>query len=322
MKTSTVRNPDRSSYIQLHEWQVGFCQNNHCAALVLAYFMSWHDWKLQNDKYYSRFNDIAEMHGDGRPHNENAYLFFTTEDLIDGCMGIYGKKAITEGIDLLVSLGVISVHKNPNPRYHFDKTKYFKFYPQACNNWIAENYPIEWDGEGNNTQVVDFNDRAKMADRKGENTLPSRKNGQPSGENSQAITDTTNYTTNKNKQINNPDDFTCFENKHSITHQTKPIVDLLIQKGMPADRLKSRDDLELLAKLIGQGATGSIISQAYDLSIKATAPRGGQFGVRYLAKAIQGLMSQVKKPRQSDSAEEYVYENDFKNAESWAGDLI
>src|SRR5579872_5061286 len=126
---SSIRQPENTRYIQIHEWQIKFCQNNHCAALLLAFFISWHDWKTQNDQYYRRANDIAEMHGDGRPHNQNAYLFFSMDELIEGCMGFYGKNAINEALQLLASLNVITIHKNPNPRYYFDKTKYFQFDP-------------------------------------------------------------------------------------------------------------------------------------------------------------------------------------------------
>ncbi|MEO8965575.1 MAG: hypothetical protein ABI370_12995, partial [Gammaproteobacteria bacterium] len=125
MNTSCIRHPENNRYIQLHEWQVTFCEGNHCAALLLAFLSAWHNWKLKNDHYYHRANDIAEMHGDGRPHNQNAYLFFSMDELIEGCMDFYGKKAVNAALDFLVSLSVISIHKNPNKRYHFDQTKYF-----------------------------------------------------------------------------------------------------------------------------------------------------------------------------------------------------
>ena len=321
MKTSCIRHPESTRYIQLHEWQVSFCQNNHCAALLLSYFTAWHDWKVRNDQYYRRTNDIAEMHGDGRPNNENAYLFFTTEELIDGCMGLYGKKAVTDGLDLLVSLGVISVHKNPNPRYHFDKTKYFQFYPQVCNRWIADNYAVDGDKPENDNQVVDYPDSAKMADREGENDLPSLKNDRPSGKSIRAITDTTNNTTNKKQSINARDDLSSIEKMQVNTQQQlESIVITLTEKGMPADRLKAKDDLMLLAKLMEQGATAAIISQAYDISAKATTGRGNQFGVRYVAKVVDDLLKKQKQ-RPAERAEP-VYQNDFRGGMSWMGDLV
>ena len=198
MNSSCIRHPENTRYIQLFDWQVAFCQGNHCAALLLAYFIAWHDWKCKHDQYYRRSNDIAEVHGDGRLHNENAYLFFSTEELIEGCMGLYGKKAVTDSIESLVKLAVISVHKNPNPRYYFDRTKYFKFYPNVCNAWIKENYAI---------QDVDSDDRAKTTDRKDKKEQLSRKSNRPLDENRQTITNTTNNTTNKNQSNNTHHDF-------------------------------------------------------------------------------------------------------------------
>ena len=321
MKTSCIRHPESTRYIQLHQWQVTFCQNSHCAALILSYFTAWHDWKIRNDQYYRRTNDIAEMHGDGRPNNENAYLFFTTEELIDGCMGLYGKKAITDGLDLLASLGVISVHKNPNPRYHFDKTKYFQFYPQVCNRWIAESYPIGDVKTEIDRQAIDSLDSTEMADRESENDLPSLKNDRPSGKSNRAITDTTNNTTNKKQTINARDDFSSFEELNPTAQkELELIVVSLTEKGMPADRLKAKDDLMLLAKLMEQGATAATLTQAYDIATKATTGRSNQFGVRYIAKVVDDLLKR-QKPHQVDQAEP-VYQNDFRGGLNWMGDLV
>lgn len=333
MKTSCIRNPEKNPYIVLHEWQVRFCQGNHCAALLLSYFSAWHDWKLRNDQYYRRSNDIAEMHGDGRPNNENAYLFFTTEELIDGCMGLYGKKAVCDGLELLVSLNVISVHKNPNPRYHFDKTKYFQFYPQVCNCWIAKNYPIDPVVEYERAQDIDFNDMPKMADREIKNARRSDENGRLSSENSQAITNTTNNTTNKNKSINACDD----HHQEKIQNQiTETVIDALVQAGFSRDRLNYLDAKDVIQRLIDIGANKEIFLSAYQLACSATQGKG--FGVNYLVKVVDSLLkksSSTQNDRRSSSAshqqsvqvsaEEYresEYRHHVEGIKSWAGDLI
>lgn len=301
----------------MHEWQKQFCQENHCAAFLLSFFSAWHDWKLKNDVFYQRVNDITEAHGDGRPHNENAYLFFTMEDFTDALMGLFGKKSISDALDLLVSLQVISVHKNPNPRYCFDKTKYFKFYPGVCNQWLQNKYSTDKSLQ-NDTQVIDNFHNAKMDDRSRKNGQPSSENGRPSRKNGQAITNNTNNTTNKNKLINAADDFPELEK----------IIDVLMKQGMPADRLKVGNDLELLAGLVKQGATVSMIIQAYDLSVKATALRGNHFGVRYLAKVIADLLQKKGSVITSNTNRiehdetEPAYKNDFSGGMSWMGDLV
>lgn len=331
MKTSCIRHPEKSRYIQLHAWQVEFCRGNHCAALLLSYFSTWHDWKLVNDQYYQRANTIAEMHGDGRPHNENAYLFFSTENLIDGCMGLYGKKAVTDALDLLVELRVITVHKNPNPRYHFDKTKYFQFYPNICNRWIASNCPIEGDDDENNTQPIDYSDSAKASNRTCENALPSAENSQPSRQSTRPITNTTNNTTNNNQSTNpTDDDFPDSQNKtrtDSESNVTALIVDTLIGKGMSPNKFYP-DCVAAIERMTTTGATLQHFVDAFDLAMHTT--KGGGFGVNYLIKAVEGLLARGKsasylpaqrgdrKAAVSNAAKsEPVYENDIKNGLSW-----
>jgi len=322
--TTSIRHPDKSPYITLHAWQVKFCKNNHCAALLLSYFSAWHDWKLRNDQYYRRSNDIAELHGDGRPNNENAYLFFATEELIDGCMGLYGKKAICDGLDLLVSLGVISVHKNPNPRYHFDKTRYFIFYSDVCNEWIEENYPLKAKQKKKAAQPIDSKEGAKTPDREDKKALPSRQNGRPSSESSRAITNTTNNTTNKNQSINVRDDFNDDFEKPESRKTIQPIVDALIEKGLPANKLYP-DSLQTIQRLQQAGVTLQLFKAAYDIAVHSTQERG--FGVNYLAKVAEGLLAKSKKrnsapskstsSQQKDNFHDTVYESDVRNARNW-----
>lgn len=191
MKSSCVQQPNNDRYIQVYEWQIAFCNQNHCAAFLLSNFIAWHDWKLNHDEYYLRANNIAELHGDGRPNNQNAYLFFTMGDLADGILNLYGKNAINTALQLLEDLKVISVHKNPNPRYHFDKTKYFMFYPEVCNEWIKTSLETK---ENQNQTVEDLNqsfDPLKEDDRSLESNRPSLKKGE-------AITYTTSNINNNN----------------------------------------------------------------------------------------------------------------------------
>jgi len=326
MKTSCIRHPESSRYIQPHDWHVAFCQGNHCAALLLAFFIAWHDWKLKNDQYYRRANDIAEMHGDGRPHSESAYLFFTVEELIEGILGFYGKKAVNEALEFLRSIGVISINQNPNPRYHFDKTKYFIFFPDVCREWIAKNYPLKTNKDKKIAQPLDSKEGAKMPDREDEKALPSRQNGRPSGESSRAITNTTNNTTNKNQSINVRDDFNDdFEKPEEESRETiQPIVDALIEKGLPSNKLYP-DTLQTIHRLHQAGVTLQIFKAAYDIAVGSTQERG--FGVNYLAKVAEGLLAKSKKrnsipskspPHQKkDNFHDTIYESDIRNARNW-----
>ena len=326
--TSCLRHPESSHYIQLHKWQKDFCQGNHCAAFLLSFFSCWHDWKILNDDYYQRYNNIAEAHGDGRPHIENAYLFFTMDDFVDGLMGLFGKKSISEGLKLLESLGVITLHKNPNPRYCFDKTKYFRFYPEICNQWLYDGrslYQKKKNKKGNSTQVIDNYDNAEMDNRSCKNARPSSENGRPSRKNGQAITDNTNNTTNNNQSTNAREEISS--NQQENVHQQdeiKPIVTALMKKGMSEKRFYP-EAIEELHRLYQSGVTVEVFTEAYDLSFRAT--QGREFGVPYLVKVVRDILHK-KRPAYSkdppcqskDYFSDTVYESDIRNALKWMKD--
>lgn len=311
--TSSIRHPEKCRFISLYKWQVEFCQGNHCAALLLSFFSVWHDWKLTHDIYYRRVNDIAEMHGDSRSENQNAYLFFSTDDLIEGCINLYGKKAIVDAVDHLACLGVISIHKNPNPRYHFDKTKYFKFYPEICNKWLAESYS-KLPARRENI------DSPKTPYAISKNILPTR-------ENNRAITNNTNKFTNKLIK----EDGNIFDNmsdyKTKVSGDIQKLADALISAGMPESRLISSDDIETLKSILKTGAPIGLILDAYSDAVRATRKRKSSFGTRYLAKAVISKltakkMNIIQNQDESYNYSEPHYRNDLENARSFAADVL
>lgn len=306
MKTSCITAPAKDPYIQLNRWHVNFCEGNHCAALLLSFLIAWHDWKLNHDHYYRRVNDIAEMHGDDRPHSEHAYLFFSTEELIDGCMGIYGKKAILAGLEWLSERGVISIHKNPNPRYHFDKTKYFQIHPDVCNQWIADQQRTITKKHQTHApdidQVIDSTDRALMPDREGENALPCGEKAPPSRQNARYIkNNTTNKTTNNLQSINAREED---EIDVALQDQTlSPFVNALLTMGMPRSKFYP-DSLLRFAKLQQRGLTLETLEHAYAMAERVTQQKG--FGLNYLCDVVDDLLAKNQRSYQSNHSKNTV----------------
>ena len=321
--SSCISHPQGSRFIQIHAWQIQFCRENHCAALILSFFSNWHDWKIKNDQYYSKFNDIAELHGDGRPHNQNAYLFFTMEDLIQGCLGFYGKNAINEALQLLCSLEVISIHKNPNPRYHFDKTKYFQFYPSVCNQWIVKNYPAKDSYTNKSTQVLESSGASKQANRASENKQSSDEIGQPTFEIGKAITNTTSNTTENNNQSININKISE-DPKQSMDGEVRLIIEKLIQQGLSTKHLKYPDTIKTMQRLYESGATVEIFLEAYSVARKVSS---NGFGINYLAKVVTDILSKNSKSTNenvdaNNQISKPIYTEDFSNGLDWMGDLI
>lgn len=319
MNTSCIRHPTNNHYIQVYEWMVQFCHGKHCAAFILAHFISWHNWKIKHDSYYARANDIAEMHGDGRPHEQNAYLFFSADDLEKGILNTYSKNSIKEALKFLEDLGVISSHSNPNPRYRFDKTRYFRFFPDVCNEWIDDHYTSRQNTQ-NTAQVVDNYDNAILTDRNIKIDPPSRKIDRPSVKIGRAITDTSN-----NIKINQS---TCARVREEvcdelISERTLPIVEALVDQGMPVDRFHEEACLQL-ERVMDKGASKEIILKAFDVAKQSKSLRG--FNVTYLVKVVESIMQTAKpkpasraSPMQSikDDFRNTVYESNTTNALRW-----
>jgi hypothetical protein len=180
MKTSVIQHPAANSFVLLREWQVR-ATGNHCAAALLNMFESFHRWKLEQLQQSRKWNDIAEKHGDSRSQLEGLYIWKTLKEIGQDLIGLYGKSAIVAAIKILKNLGFISIHSNPNPRYHFDKTQFFLFHPDAVNKWLRENY--REDGQATYQNRKQTIDELKTGDR-GEGDLSQAEINSPCAENS------------------------------------------------------------------------------------------------------------------------------------------
>lgn len=138
MKTSCVIHPDCEPMIIVRKWQIDFCNGSRSAAALLSFFEYWHNIKLEQSKKAKFQNNIANLHHDTGCQDESLYQFHTLEELEEGVL-LYSKDAINTGLKALVDKKVISIHKNPNPKYAFDRTRYFLFYPEVLNSWLIHN---------------------------------------------------------------------------------------------------------------------------------------------------------------------------------------
>src|SRR3990167_9915219 len=141
MKSSCIRHPEREPLVQFKRWQVVFCEGNTCAAALMNYFEYWYNNRLDNQEKARTANDIAEAHGDKRTQSESLVQYHILEDLYDGLLGAFGHSKIRESVAFLSEKKIISISGNPNPRYAFDKTKYYLFHPEVCHDFLATYQP-------------------------------------------------------------------------------------------------------------------------------------------------------------------------------------
>lgn len=138
MKSSCIQHPPQDRLLVIRDWQIRYCDGNHCAAALLSFLEYWHNVRLDMQQKAHDANDTAVKHGDPSTQDESLFQFHTDEQLRAGLLGLYGTKKIREARRLLVEKSAVTEHANPNPRYIFDKTLFFLFHPEAINAWLAQ----------------------------------------------------------------------------------------------------------------------------------------------------------------------------------------
>jgi hypothetical protein len=138
MRSTCIQHPTREPLLIIRQWQLTFCEGNHCAAALLSLFEYWHNLRLDLSQRAGQANEAARQHGQPATQEESLLQFHSDEQLQAGLLDLYGTKKIRESRHLLVEKGVITEHPNPNPRYAFDKTLYFQFHPEVINAWLDQ----------------------------------------------------------------------------------------------------------------------------------------------------------------------------------------
>ena len=118
-----MNNVEHSQFIIIHKWQLEICDGDACAAALLNFFAYWHEIRLAKQKDNSQNNNLLQ--------------WYTNAELQDRLM-IFCRKRIQSAVKKLITLGFITVHKNPNPRYGFDHTRHFLFHPEQLSAYLDE----------------------------------------------------------------------------------------------------------------------------------------------------------------------------------------
>jgi hypothetical protein len=125
--------------MEIHSWQLIACSNNSCAAALISYFESILNHESGVQDFKSKFDDKAERAASLISDSGIPCKFSI---LRQETMSFWGDKKISESLLFLETLGFISILPASDP---FNRTKYIRFHPEACNAWIRANY----DNQGN-----------------------------------------------------------------------------------------------------------------------------------------------------------------------------
>lgn len=137
-RASCISHPEGERLILVRKWQLEACGKDACAAALLNLFEYWHNIKLEQNTQAKGYNEIAQRHGENSTQIQTLLQWHTTEQLESSILNIFNKRRIQAGIEILVNLKFISVHRNPNPRYAFDKTKHFLLHPEEVRAWLED----------------------------------------------------------------------------------------------------------------------------------------------------------------------------------------
>ena len=140
MKSTCIQHPTNEPLLVIRQWQLDFCEGNHCAAALLSFFEYWHNLRLEISQRARPANRNAQQHGKPATQDESLLQFHSDEQLQAGLLNLYGTMKIRESRRLLITKGAITEHSNPKPRYAFDRTVYYHFHPEAVNAWLKQRY--------------------------------------------------------------------------------------------------------------------------------------------------------------------------------------
>ena len=123
--TLFINHPEKEEILVLRKPDLTFCENDPIAAGVLSIIRYWYTVKLkqQSKKPKNKRNplDLLQFHTEKQLLKK---LFFITKT----------PACLRRAIKYLVEKKVISIHRNPNKRYGFDRTRHFMFHPEELKN--------------------------------------------------------------------------------------------------------------------------------------------------------------------------------------------
>lgn len=199
------------------------------ASALCSYFEHWHNYKLEGIEKEKHENAVAKLHGD---EGKLLSLFqFHTVTEIEDAIQIAKKDKIRNSLKTLIDNGIITIHDNPNPKYKFDKTKYYLFHQSKLQSLIsayasAENRTSDFTGvlgyEPNetieNTDVRKIaHDTSKNETLSAENRTSIAKNRHSSAENRTSYTDNTTEDTSIKEKKKKKENFDFDDLENEVT---------------------------------------------------------------------------------------------------------
>lgn len=132
-----LHRPANARFLLVFDFMVAICDGNECAAALLAFFAGWHDTKVKHREQAKTQNDLSVELGKQRTQSEELLQIHTEDDLERGVM-FFKRRSFPSGLRVLTDKGFVSIHHNPNPKFKFDRRRFFLLHPAVVNRAIRE----------------------------------------------------------------------------------------------------------------------------------------------------------------------------------------
>ena len=184
MMTSAIVRVTNEPILILRKSYIEICGGDRDAAKLLSYFEYWHNVKVAQNRKSEHLNRVAEQHGYNPEQDVSDLQYHTMDEMYDECLGDISKKGLQKARRILRELGFISEHSNPDIRFAFDKTIYYRLEVEAVNralddyrlsrlsdqhNRCSQNDHIEKNMDSHRMSQNDSIDRANMDHSTGQN---------------------------------------------------------------------------------------------------------------------------------------------------------
>lgn len=133
---SIIDHSAEDTFLILRASYVNICNGNLVAAALIQIFERWHVVKIKTRDQERSYRRSNAMQTPANVLIENLYQWHTSADLEKQLLGLGKRDKIQEARTQLVSMGIITEHKNPNPKFAFDRTTYFIFHPEAVQTYL------------------------------------------------------------------------------------------------------------------------------------------------------------------------------------------
>lgn len=131
MKSSCIRHPERSPMCLLRRHYLELCSGNYCAAMLLANFEYWHNFKLDQCE-----QELALAREDPEYKPDLSLWFYkSAADLQADLFGLFGRKAILDAVTFLIACGFVEAKEDS--RNSMNRTRYFRLKPEVINEKVG-----------------------------------------------------------------------------------------------------------------------------------------------------------------------------------------